>query len=90
MHRYLRFAELSDIESAIANLQKSEALLDDAHPEKPGFLANYAESQLTRYTRLGEVINLQDANANMQRAILLAEHRPNADWYSNLACVQLV
>jgi len=48
-------------------------LTDDGHPGKPGYLSNLGDCQHTRFQRLGDLSDLENAISNYEKAVQLTD-----------------
>jgi len=62
---------VSGSRECIFNHQKAVELTDDGHPSKPSCLASLGSSQRSRFLRLRELVDLENAISNTRKAVNL-------------------
>jgi tetratricopeptide (TPR) repeat protein len=73
--RFEHLDDLSDLENAISNQQKTVELTDDGHPNQPIYFSSLGISHLRRFERLGDLSDLENAISYHQKAIELTDDR---------------
>ncbi|KIM82041.1 hypothetical protein PILCRDRAFT_8274 [Piloderma croceum F 1598] len=90
LRRFQRFGNLLHLDNAISSQKRAVELMDDGHPDKPGYLSNLGTCQHTRFERLGDLSDLENAFSHIEKAVVLTDdgHPEEPMYLTNLGITQ--